>query len=146
MFYYYYHFGDRVSESHDLALNFSQASGALDIMLGAAKYFGFRKAVLIGCDYLGAPPVMGHFYADYKPYSGEYLEDYCERVKQVSKGIEVLVVLPEGVTAPDFNYTSYEEYFGLGKKYSENHEFVNSTYLELFRIAHDANQAIMKEK
>jgi len=144
--YYYYHFGDRLSNSYDLSGNFSQASGALDIMLGAAKYFGFKKAILLGCDYLGSPPVMGHFYADYKPYSGEYLEEYCERVRRVSDGIDIVVVLPEGVTAPGFDYTSYESFFGLEKQYCKNFEFIDDEYIDLLRLAHDSTQTIMKEE
>ncbi len=44
---YYYHFGDNSSYSHDLAGSFANCRGALDTMLGVAKYLGFSKAVLI---------------------------------------------------------------------------------------------------
>jgi hypothetical protein len=47
-------------------------------MLGVAKYMGFSNAILLGCDYLGSPPVMGHFYADCKPFNGEYMRVLCQ--------------------------------------------------------------------
>ncbi len=142
---YFYHFGDRNSGSHNLAGNFAEMGGALDIMLGVAKYMGFSKAVLIGCDYLGSPPVMGHFYADSKPFEGQYMEEYCDRVKIAAHGIDVLVILPSGVSSPDFTYASYEEYFSLEKKYTSNHEFIDTRHLELLRDAEKSNQAIMVE-
>ena len=140
---YFHHFGDKNSKSYDLAGNFSICDGALDIMLGMAKYFGFSKAILIGCDYLGSPPVMGHFYADDKPFSGTYLSEYCSRVKSAAEGIEVLVILPQGISSPDFKFASYEEYFDIEKRYSENCEFIDLKYLERLRVAAKKDQAIM---
>ena len=141
---YFHHFGDKLSKSQDLAGNFSVCGGALEIMLGMAKYFGFSKAILVGCDYLGSPPVMGHFYADDKPFSGIYLSEYCSKAKSAAEGIDVLVILPQGVSSPDFKYSSYEEYFGLEKKYSENFEFIDLKHIEWLRDAANNNQAIMK--
>lgn len=142
---YFHHFGDKVSKSQDLAGNFAVSDGALEIMLGMAKYFGFSKAILIGCDYLGSPPMMGHFYADYKPFLGTYLSEYCARVRRASEGIDVLVILPQGISSPDFKFASYEEYFGIKKKYSENYELVDMKYIEYLRDAADSYQAIMKQ-
>jgi hypothetical protein len=113
-------------------------------MLGVAKYLGFSEAVLIGCDYLGAPPVMGHFYADKKPYYGDdHLSEYRARIKAVAEGIDVTVILPEGVTSPDFKFDSYENYFKLKKEYRENKDFIDFRHLEMFRDAARYNQAIM---
>lgn len=142
---FFHHFGDKTSKSNNLAGNFSACGGALDIMLGMAKYFGFSKAILIGCDYLGSPPMMGHFYADYKPFLGSYLSEYCARVKMASEGIDVLVILPQGISSPDFKFASYEEYFGIEKKYSENYELVDMKYIKSLRDAADSYQAIMKQ-
>lgn len=140
---YFHHFGDKASKSYDLASNFTLCDGALDIMLGMAKYFGFSKAVLVGCDYLGSPPMMGHFYADSKPFYGPYLSEYCARVKTAAEGIDILAILPQGVSSPDFKFASYEEYFGIETRYQENVEFVDLVYLERLREAAKANQAIM---
>lgn len=105
---YYYRFGDRESFNDDLAGSFSNCRGALDTMLGVAKYLGFSRAVLLGCDYLGTPAGMGHFYADSKPFSSnpdeDRLIDYRARVKIAAEGIDVTVILPDGVTSPDFQF------------------------------------------
>ena len=142
---YYYHFGDKSSYSHDLAGSFANCRGALDTMLGVAKYLGFSKAVLIGCDYLGTPAVMGHFYADSKPFyeNDEHLAEYRARLKVAAEGIDVTVILPEGSTSPEFDFDSYENYFGLKKEYRENVEFVDGEHLDLLRDAHQSSQAIM---
>jgi hypothetical protein len=142
---YFYHFGNRKNIGHNLAGSFSECAGALDIMIGMAKFFGFSKAVLVGCDYLGSPPVMGHFYADAKPFSGPYMSDYCARIKKVSEGIDVLVILPKNVVSPDFKYTSYEDHFDIKKKYVENNQIVDEQYLNWLRDAAKKNQAVMNE-
>jgi hypothetical protein len=54
--------------------------------------------------------------------------------------------LPQGVVSPDFNYASYEEYFGLKKKYTPNVEFIDSNYLNWLRDAETSNQAIMSKE
>jgi len=144
---YYYRFEDKESFNHDLAGSFSNCRGALDTMLGVAKYLGFSRAVLIGCDYLGTPPVMGHFYADSRPFSlkpGEdRLADYRARIKIAAEGIDVTVILPDGVTSPDFRFDSFENYFSLEKEYKENTEFIDSRHLEMLRAAAAVSQAQM---
>ena len=135
---YYHHFGDKNSFNHDLAGSFSNCRGALDTMLGIAKYLGFSRAVLMGCDYLGTPPVMGHMYADSEPFFEPYdnhLGEYRERIKLAAKGIDVTVILPEGVTSPDFEFDSYENYFKLKKEYRENKDFIDDRHLEMLRDA-----------
>ena len=86
---------------------------------------------------------MGHFYADSRPFEGSYMPDYCARIKKVSEGIDVLVILPKGVTSPDFNYASYEDYFGIEKKYVENSQIVDEQCLKWLRNAAEKDQAIM---
>lgn len=115
-------------------------------MLGVAKYLGFSKAVLIGCDYLGTPPFFGHFYADRKPFyeaDEDYLVEYRARLKVAAEGIDVTVIVPEGSTSLDFKYDSYENYFGLERKYRENAEFVDSEQLDLLREAARSRQVYM---
>ena len=55
------------NSSFDLSNDFDYLDGSLDVMIGIAKYMGFSKAILLGCDYLGQPKVDGHFYSDEKP-------------------------------------------------------------------------------
>ena len=143
--FYYHKFHETQAPNDDLAGNFSNNRAALDIMLGISKYMGYKKAILIGCDYLGVPPLMGHFYADRKPFSmpDEDLSDYRSKVKLSSKGIDVLVILPEDMSSPEFNYSSYESYFNLKKEYQNNYDFIDEDYLHLLRDAEDFNQSHM---
>ena len=141
---FFYHFGDKDSMNYDMAGNFSAMHSALEIMLSTAQYLGFSKAILLGCDYLGSPVKRGHFYADGKPFGGvDYLPEYCERIKAVTKDIDLLVILPNGINSPDFESKSYEEYFGLERKYSKNIDFIDNEYIELLRKAGDAWQVYM---
>ncbi len=147
---FFHHFGKKNSNSFDLSGNFSTCQSSVDIMLGMAQYMGFSKAIIMGCDYLGTPTRLGHFYSDYEPfYASECHEEtyshFRQRVKVVAKDIETLVILPEGVTSPDFNYDSYENYFGLKKIYRNNFDFIDQKYIELLREAAESNQTIMKE-
>ena len=147
---FFHHFENKNSNSCDLSGDFSTCHGAVDIMLGMAQYMGFSKAIIMGCDYLGTPTMLGHFYSDDEPhYASEHHEEgysnFRQRVKAVGKDIETLVILPEGVTSPDFNYDSYENYFGLEKNYRNNFDFIDQKYIELLREAAESNQTIMRE-
>ena len=143
--FYYHSFQGSQTLSDDISGNFTNCKAALDIMLGVAKYMGYSKAVLLGCDYLGAPPLMGHFYADKKPFlmPDEDFSDYRSNVKLISEGIELLVILPEGTMSPEFNYDSYENYFGLKKEYFNNYDFIDVEYLDLMREASGSHQMNM---
>lgn len=143
--YFFHYFEDKEGFSDDLGGSFSNCRAAIDTMLGVAKYVGFSEAVLIGCDYLGTPPTMGHFYADSAPFAEthSHLAEYRSRVKRAASGISVRVILPEGSVSPDFEYDSYENYFGLERQYRENIELIDGKYIEMLRRAARANQAQM---
>lgn len=142
---YFHHFGDRASSSNNLAGNFATCSGSIDMMIGIAKYLGFSKAVVLGCDYLGVPPMHGHFYGDYEPFTGEEKDtrDYRVRVKKLTEGLDILLILPAGFTSSEFNFDSYENFFGIQRKYQKNNEFIDSEYLDLLRSAEKSDQAII---
>ena len=59
--------------------------------------------------------------------------------------LDVLVILPKGVSCPEFESASYEEYFGLEKKYTENTELIDGQYLDWLHEAAQSNQAIMHQ-
>ncbi len=132
---YFHHFGDRLGLNYDLAGVFSVCMGSLEAMIGVAKYMGFAKAILLGCDYLGIPQMEGHFYSDALPFWGETNHSYGNRMQEVAKGIEILVICPKSVTSPYFSSVSYEEYFGSKERYQENSEFIDADYLQLLRYA-----------
>ena len=143
---YVFNFGEKKYKS-DMAGLFNGDSAA-SIMLATAKYLGFSKAIIMGCDYFGTPPILGHFYADYKPFEWSSVEynDYRARIKLAAEGIDVIVILPEGVTSPDFKYDSYENFFGLARIYQENHEFIDAKDLKMLRIAAKSFQTIMSKE
>ena len=140
---YYHYFNDKDGYNDDLAGSFSNCRGALDTMLGVAKYLGFSKAVLFGCDYLGTPAMEGHFYNDRTQFLGpdeSHLCDYRAKVKLASRGIQLTVILPEGIKSPEFSYDSYENYFKLEKKIQENKSFIDRNYLDMMRDASKSDQ------
>jgi len=132
---YFNHYGDKKSLSYDLAGNFSVSSGSLHAMIGVAKYLGFAKAIVLGCDYLGTPKLEGHFYSDSVPRFGEDAPDYALSVKPVTDGIEILTIFPKSITCPLFPSASFEDYFGSKEKYQENREIIDEDYMRLLREA-----------
>jgi len=138
-----YHFGNKNGEELDMAGNFDGMDGALDIMIAGAKYMGFSKAILVGCDYLGNPPLLGHFYGDQEPYFDEHMPDYCDRVEAVSKGIDLLVVLPEGTKSDNFEHTTFEALYASEPKLNTNSDIVSEQHLSTLRTAAASWQAVM---
>lgn len=137
---YFHHFGDKTSGSYDLAGNFSNCSGALEIMISLAKYMGFSKVILLGCDYLGSPKLEGHFYSDSIPVYGKDDPQYVARIKEVAGELDVLVILPKGSSCPVFKTATFEEYFGAAEAYQSNIEIVDEEYLMMMRKAALNNQ------
>ena len=140
---YFHHFGDKESGSFNLAGNFSNMSGALDIMLGLAKYMGFAKVILLGCDYLGSPKLEGHFYSDEIPVYGRDDPIYSSRIKEVAGALDVLVILPKGSSCTAFESATFEECFGVPDSYQENTEIIDDGYLVMMRKAATTNQIFM---
>jgi hypothetical protein len=141
---YFHHFGDKSSLSYDLSGNFCTCSGALDIMIGVARYLGFSKAILLGCDYLGSPKFEGHFYGDKIPVIGKDTpEEYFYRIRQVAGDLNILAIFPKGVRSPVFKSASFEEYFGCPEVYRDNHEIIDKEYLNMMRKAAPLRQIWM---
>ncbi len=132
---YFYHFGDTTSDNYDLAGKFSYVAGALDMMIGIAKYMGFSKVILLGCDYLGSPKLEGHFYSDDEPKYGNDDPSYAERIKKVVGNLDVLAIFPKGISCSVFKSATFEEYFGLPEFYQSNTKIVGREYLDMMRKA-----------
>ena len=82
--------------SQDLAGIFNSTAGALDIMIGLAKYLGYAKIILLGCDYLGMPATTGgHFYSNYYPELNNNTPNYAKSIKEISDDMDVLVIFPD---------------------------------------------------
>ena len=134
---YFHHFGNKTSDSYDLASKFSYVTGALDIMLGIAKYMGFSKVILLGCDYLGSPKSEGHFYSDGQTEYGSDDPTYVDRIKKVAGklDLDVLAIFPEGISCSGFKSATFEDYFGMPEFYKSNIEIVEEEYLVMMRKA-----------
>ena len=142
---YFHHFEDKTSGSYDLAGNFSNVSSALVMMISLAKFMGFAKVILLGCDYLGSPALGGHFYSDSIPSYGADQPQYVARIKKVvgELDLDVVVILKKGNSCPVFESVTFEEYFGAPEYYQSNTEIIDEEYLIMMRKACQLNQIYM---
>lgn len=140
---YFHHYGSRGEDSVDLSNNFSSSGGALEIMIGAAKFMGVRKCYLFGCDYLLDYPLQGHFYADYVPFDGPSMPEYRHNIKMSFPEMELIVVRPEFKACSDFKSVTFEDHFGIPKIYTENIEYIEDSILEKLRKACTKKQIMM---
>ncbi len=122
--------------------NFNCTTNSLEIMIGIAKYLGFKKLVLIGCDYLGEPKIDSHFYSDEDPWYGAPIDsNYSERVKKLTDDIEIVVIFPNGISSKKFQSYTYEEYFNnkLNEnktiQIKKNYDIIEKSDIELLRKA-----------
>lgn len=137
---YFFNYCQAKSPCHDISGEFSYTEGALFIMIGIAKYLGFKKAILLGCDYLGVPKYEGHFYSNSKPFTGISDFEYCQKIKNISEGIEITFVSIDGVKSPVFNSTSFSELFGGGEHCRSNDEIVCDEDLQAFKAGFKKKQ------
>lgn len=130
---YWHHFGQKNSSSVDLAGIFSTGASALEQMIGVARYMGFSKALLLGCDYLGTPKMQGHFYANKDPIFGEDDPEYCKRVKKSVGDLEIQMICPKHVSSHVFPSVQFDEYFGAQEIYQTNRQIVNEDNIKLLQ-------------
>jgi len=140
---YFHHFDIRSPLSFDLSENFNSCTGALDLMIGVARYLGFSKVILLGCDYLASPKLEGHFYGDSVPFIGIDDPGYASRISNIVGDLEVLTIFPKGYESHFFKSASYGEYFGCTEKYQSNSEFIDTEYLAMMRKAAKGSQIYM---
>lgn len=126
---FFHHFGNKNNDLFDLTKIFNMSNGALSIMIGVAKYMGFKKAILIGCDYLGSPKYEGHFYCNGVPNFGNDDQFYIESIRKISKDIDIQCIFPKGVISKHYNYSSFEEFFEIPETYIENIDIIDTNYI-----------------
>lgn len=141
---YFHHYGARSGKGYDLSSHFSTCGSALEVMIGAARYMGIENVYLFGCDYLYDRPQLGHFYADYVPFTGEPMPEYLQKMKTVFEGINVKVVRPRDRLSTCFDSVTYEDHFGLEPMYRHNFELIDESILYQMRVAHKKLQIQME--
>jgi hypothetical protein len=103
---------------------------------------GFKKIILIGCDYLGKPKLEGHFYSNDDPFIGKPVyPDYIKRIKKLTKNMEVITIFPMKINSNEFKSFTYDEFFEKKKyknkkiKIKKNYEIINKSDLNLLKKA-----------
>jgi len=139
---YLYHFGNRNcnAKDNDISGSFSFMSGALEAGLGLAINMGFKKAILIGCDYLFTPMSNGHFYAYGPPVRLDKERPYDALFAKIKKDIEVHVITDFSGVSNSLKSSTYFEYTGKNLLYKENVEIVDTKFLNYLEIANKLQQ------
>ena len=140
--YYLYHFGHREPDiKHcDISGAFSFMAGGLYGAIGLAINMGFRKAILVGCDYLFTPFCSGHFYGLGPGRRGDEVKNIYEKLfNEVEGAIELSVITDVGVSKWLPSQT-YKELTGKNLKYHENNEIIKKEYLDILRKAVELKQ------
>lgn len=129
--FYLYHFGHRVPDRKvcDIAGAFSFMAGALSTALGLAINLGFRRATLVGCDYLFTPISDGHFYGVGPPRRSDRVENVYESLLAEATAQIDLDVITDGGVSRWLPYQDYESATGRTLRYRENSEIVRAEYL-----------------
>jgi hypothetical protein len=143
---YIYHFGHRTADAAlcDLSGAFSFMASSFYASIGLAIAMGFRRAILVGCDYTFAPQNDGHFYAAGPPRRSDRSENlYPGLFAEAAKHLELSVVTDTGVAAALPSRT-YQEHAGRPIQYRENVEIVRAEDLELLHRAFELQQLTQK--
>ncbi len=137
--YYLHHFGHRRPDrAHcDITGAFSFMTGGLYAAVGVAINLGFRKAILVGCDYTFSPTKNGYFYsAGVMPPSNNFTNVYESLIRECIGTIELEVITDSGVSSwfPSREYTPFT---GRPLVYRENVELVAAETLTVLQHASD---------
>jgi hypothetical protein len=139
--FFLYHFGERNpdSESLNLCSKFSYMSGGLYTGIGLAIELGFKKAILVGCDYLMMPKTYGHFYSQPKQGIDDGANPFEQLLNDCSSKIllEAISDYPADCRIPCIDY---ETYTGSSMKYRENTDIVSKENLLILNKAYEIGQ------
>ena len=140
--YYLYHFGHREPDMKqcDISGTFSFMAGGLYGAIGLAINMGFRKAILVGCDYVFTPICDGHFYGLGPGERTDKVKNIYEKLfNEVEGAIELSVITDVGVSKWLPSQT-YKELTGKNLKYHENNEIIKKEYLDILKKAVELKQ------
>jgi hypothetical protein len=145
--FYMHHLGNRTptKEHMDICGEFSFMNGALSAALGLAIQLGFKKAYLLGCDYLCAPSKGRHFYS-YGPSviinkEPNQIDPFDSLLKEVEGLIDLQVITDTG-TSSKLPYQDYYQFTGNKTRYLENSDIVRPDYMEMLYEALKCNQLV----
>lgn len=140
--FYFYHFGNRQTNIKlcDISGIFSFMRGSLYAGIGVAINMGFKKAILVGCDYCFTPCGDGHFYAAGPPVRSDRYENVYQKLFQEVGNLIELSVITDGRVSQWIPYQTYEHFTGKKMRYLENVEIVRKDYLDVFNRAFEKRQ------
>tara|TARA_Y100000022_G_C13259449_1_gene381825 strand:- start:777 stop:1592 length:816 start_codon:yes stop_codon:yes gene_type:complete len=146
---YFHHFGERLPNKDicDLDYKFSFMAGGLHAAIGIAIYFGFSKAILVGCDYLYTPKRFGHFYST-KSTSSEVdkTNPYQDLLRNAQELIDLEILSIDGSSSEWLRSIDYNSISSKKPVYKENFELVDSYTLEELHRAYEAKLLFQKVK
>lgn len=140
--YYLYHFGHRQPDRNfcDMSAEFSFMAGGLYTGIGLAINMGFKKAILVGCDYMFSPSRSGHFYTSQSSVSTTNSENPYEKLLMECKGLIDLEVITDVGVSSWLPYRDYESFTGRKIRYRDNSEIVAPQYLKILNRAFELKQ------
>lgn len=140
--YYLHHFGNRQVDIKQCNISgaFSFMAGGFYAGIGLAISMGFKKAYLVGCDYLFSPKQDGHFYSYGPPRLSSLRGNPYENLFKEVLGLIDLVLVTDGAESEWLPFVKYEEFTGRKLMYRENTELVREEYLRVFNKAANLGQ------
>ena len=112
--------------------NLNCFKGAFTHALSLAVFLGFKKVILVGCDYTFSPPKGRHFYekgeginVDIKDYHTEFLQTIQEFID-----IETITLEKSNTILKSREYSNFKN---TSRNYKENYELVNHDELEAIK-------------
>ena len=139
--YYLYHFGHRQPDKSFFQMNtqFSCMAGSFYAGVGLAINMGFKKAILVGCDYLLSPSSIGHFYGVSSIISPGQDNIYADLLRECMGLIELQVITDGGISLL-LPYQDYESFTGEKMRRRSNVDIVAPEYLKLLNRAVELKQ------
>ena len=138
---YLHHFGKRNPDANhlDLCSEFSYLAGGLHAGIGLAITLGFKKAILVGCDYLMKPKTYGHFYSQPKDGKDDGQNPYLSLLDDCLSMIdlEAVSVNKTNCWIPSIDYQTLT---GASIKYRENTEIIAKKNLLVLNKAFQMGQ------
>ena len=123
---------------------FNDTKGSINAALNLAKYLGFSKTILVGCDYLMDPALQLHFYSNCDPFiDGTTHQEYISDAIKSAESLDVTLLVPDGYTSSAFNYITYKKLFGHTEKLKMNYEIISKKNLKIIRFLSKKKQIFL---
>ena len=114
-------------------ININYLHGSFRSAISLAIYMGFKKIILIGCDYTHEKAIAGHFYEKGEGINFNFKSIYEKKFLETASKYATIITITKSGKGSFLPSLTYEEFSGKKKFFKENLDLCDKSFLNLVK-------------